>query len=225
MQGQTTANVLGEKRCTDPHTLLLLTDDTVDRSMYRQGIQLMSAPASSNFVKRDDRNSIYFDSGSGIRILNKSFTTCNNDWTIECWCYPLDNRSAGIYWQQLNSNYTGLLWGYSSSGTASASQMYLSSVNDGNWNLLSNVTTASSEAAVNTWSHRALVHDGTYIRAYTNGKLVNSWNVTSSWTFNGWSYIGYYYSGSPYWYGYLQDYRISDIARYNENFTPLVRLL
>jgi hypothetical protein len=38
MQGQTTANVLGEKRCTDPHTLLLLTDDIVDRSMYHHGL-------------------------------------------------------------------------------------------------------------------------------------------------------------------------------------------
>lgn len=76
----------------------------------------------------------------------------------------------------------------------------------------------------NTWSHVAIVFDGTNVRLYVNGdgtfenptisnKPHPSWPVG-----NRFLNVGYDADGAID--GYINDLRISDVAVYTANFTP-----
>ena len=220
MQGQTTANVVGEKRCTDPHTLLLLTDDIVDRSMYCNAI-ISHNVKSTTTRQRDGRNSLAFIEGmTSYLSLFKNFLIGTNSFTIEYWIYFIKGISGGATYHQPqshNSNWQGIILGYSDGNV-----LYFG--NNDSWNVFSSIKVFSITAS--TWAHCALVRDGASWRAYTNGVL--TWSATASASFPAESayetWIGHYHS-SGYFIGNLQDYRISDIARYTSNFTPPERFL
>ena len=61
MIGITNAQYTDIERCTDPHTLFLMTDKVVDRSKYNHGLETygrLTTDESFSFAKRDNRNSI-----------------------------------------------------------------------------------------------------------------------------------------------------------------------
>ncbi len=90
------------------------------------------------------------------------------------------------------------------------------SLND--WSFLS----SSGVVGRNTWSHVALVFDGTNVRLYVNGTFENP--AASSGPHPSWPVgdrflnVGYDHDGVAD--GYINDLRISDIAVYTANFTP-----
>lgn len=78
------------------------------------------------------------------------------------------------------------------------------------------VLTATTAVTVNTWNHVALVRNGTTLTWYINGtsagSATNSTNLSSTLGLN----IGDSGYGAG---GYLQDVRISNVARYTADFT------
>jgi hypothetical protein len=74
-----------------------------------------------------------------------------------------------------------------------------------------------------TWAHVALVRNSGTVTLYVNGTgyLVGSSQPDTEHTeaTNGYLVIGGYYTTSYLMNGYLQDFRISKIARYTGNFT------
>jgi len=88
-----------------------------------------------------------------------------------------------------------------------------------------NVDSAStSDVPLNTWTHIAATISGTTIKIYVNGAL-----STTSATFNGVDAgglnqienIGYAPTGlTPYFYGYISNYRLSNTVVYSSAFTP-----
>jgi len=84
---------------------------------------------------------------------------------------------------------------------------------------------ASMAFPQNTWTHVALVQTGTTLTMYINGTSVTSYNAitihpsdlgstTENWL--GQSQFG----GDPHFNGKIEEFRISNIARYTTNFTP-----
>lgn len=230
MVGITNAQKTDIERSNDPHTMLLLTDTAIDRSMYNRGLDVLSADqagalsvgTSTSFVGlRDGRKYMHFPGNANIRLCDKNLVPANHDWTLEVWIYPAQALgNACIFWQPVtNDSSYGLLWGYSEG----ARWLYLSN-NGSSWNILPS-SSCSNNNNYNVWKHMALVHKDAQLLCFTNGTLVATYNITNSWTFNGWAHIGRYAPAGYQFPGYMQDFRISDIARYTANFTPPQRLL
>ena len=90
---------------------------------------------------------------------------------------------------------------------------------------LNNSTAASGivgTAAINTWNHYALVRNGSNCSSYLNGTSIysgscDSVNIAGSNSLT----IGRAPAGLNYFYsGYIDEVRISNIARWTTNFTP-----
>ena len=224
MIGQTNAQSVDITRSTDPHTLFLMTDSVRDRSMYNWGLETfgsLSVNDSHSYAKRDGRNSIFFDGSSGIRLSNPNFISSSTNWTLEVWIQTGGDRNSAIFWTPINdSTPYGLLWGY----YQSAMRIYLAN-STSSWNYI-NGQNCNTENVHWVWRHQCLVRNGSTISAYINGTLVGSWTVTGDYTFTGYPWIGKYdNSANQYILAHIQDFRISDVARYTGNFTPPQRLL
>ena len=79
------------------------------------------------------------------------------------------------------------------------------------------------------WKHYAIVRYGDTLKAFENGILIFDRTYTQSLPAPpvditiGW----YHYNNVSYntLHAYIQDFRISDIARYTANFTPPIRFI
>ena len=153
-------------------------------------------------------SSIYFD-GTGDYLTCTTLPSISGDFTIESWCYYtnlntyitfFDNRNAGGYYFILDT--TG---NYIVSSTAGGTLL-----------------TGASGLSQNTWFHFALVRFNGILKLYLNGNQVGSSVSGQTSAMSGSFYIGRFndnYTGGDL-KGYLDDFRISIIARYTSNFTP-----
>ena len=80
--------------------------------------------------------------------------------------------------------------------------------------------TPTTAYADNVWHHCAVVNDGTTVKMYMNGTLLDSiaadeiHNDAAGITIGKRPHDGYR------WYGWMDDIRVSNIARYTADFTP-----
>lgn len=150
-------------------------------------------------------SSLYFDglSSSYIDFPYTAIVT-SGDETIEGWVYPL-TTATGTTWDNLGNTllYTssnGMTW-YHSGNTSPI------------W--------AANSAPINSWTHFAAVRSGTTCTLYSNGTAVGSASCPSP---LGSASItlrlgnAHWTTANPY-KGYLDDFRISNVARYGGNFT------
>ena len=85
--------------------------------------------------------------------------------------------------------------------------------------------TSSTIIAANTWVHLAFVRNATDVGFYINGVRDSNMNATKTeniFTTTGLNLIGYQ-EGQPsdhYYKGYLDELRISNVARWTSDFTP-----
>lgn len=157
-------------------------------------------------------SSAYFD-GTGDRLESPSLADLSGGpWTIEGWYYfNTDPNSATKLLWSLNDEAT---LGYAQLQTVSGTNtlrlqqrggLYLS---DGTYNF-----------DINTWYHIATVWDGT-MKVYVDGTAALSsttnviQNAGNGLTINGDG------GGSFTFAGYIDEFRISTVARYTSNFTP-----
>ena len=165
---------------------------------------------SSTKAKFGD-TSIYFD-GTGDYAIAENFAQLKGELTIEFWVNPsgLDPKN-GLFQQGLASG--GLSMRIETDGSLTVSKTSVS-------NYFSTSTTISA----NAWTHIALVYYSGVLKCYINGTADSATSTTSvNWTGTGNEFIlgARYASGSidlPMT-GYLDDFRISDFARYTANFT------
>ena len=165
------------------------------------------------FSKADGRWSNYFD-GSSV-LLNTSttstgFNLSSGSFTIEAWVYLTSVASFQYVLQLANTagNASGLVFGINSSG-----QPYI-----GNGVVLGK--SGSTAISANTWTHLAVVSDGTNIQFYTNGTANGSaqaFNPNTAQYF----YIGRDATGSNALTGYISNLRVTKSgALYSSSFTP-----
>lgn len=180
-----------------------------------------------------------FGSGSGQFIQATSDwikAAAHSDWnfgtgnfTIECWFNPSYNGFDILFSIGRDSTYRGLLFGFESVNHYPS--LWWS--NDGaNWDI-NNTTFASSAPSQASWHHVAIVRDGNTIHCYIDGTEQGSGQDISS--FNSLYFdasnsdlvigaaenddgsAGSFFNGAA---GDIDEFRLSNIARYTGNFTP-----
>ncbi len=77
----------------------------------------------------------------------------------------------------------------------------------------------SPTISANTWSHIAIVYTNSYTNLYVNGQKYPSSLCTSPQTFTNFT-LGAQQTGYFSLNGYIDEFRVSTIARYSSNFTP-----
>lgn len=192
----------------DKNTLLMLhgdslTDDSpYDRVITNNGVTVSTA--QSKFGGK----SLYFN-GSSAYLEVQCLITGGHPFTIDCWAYPTAKRNNTV-WSHGGTNVAAVQGGgleLFGEGTA----IYY----------CSGFLISGGSYTVNAWQHIALVGDGSRTTLYMNGKAVGTYT-------GGYDYASYPETiganasvyGQENFQGYIDELRISDIARWTADFTP-----
>ena len=212
----------------DLHTKLLLHGNSfIDGSKDKRVITNTKVAVSTAQSKFGD-SSFYFNGSAYLTIPGYDFGT--DDFTIDWWEYPTNanagTRFTNVYCTSYATQAGGLLTHlYYENGL----QVYLSNktggANASDWNVLAGETLGNN--VVNTWTHRAVVRSGSSLMFFKNGLLEYTYDIGTNkigyssdrpWGIGNWA-SDYMQTGYSYT-GYIDEFRISDIARWTESFTP-----
>lgn len=211
----------------DKHTKLLLHGDSFDdksldkRKITNNGVSVSTAQSKFG------GSSLYFDGSSYLTIPGYDFGA--EDFTLDWWEYPTNanagTRFTNVYCTSYSTQAGGLLTHLYASGL----KVYLSNKTGGastsDWNVLADKTLGAN--VLNTWTHRAVVRSGSNLLFFKNGTLEYTYDVGSNvvgysssrpWGIGNWA-SDLMTTGYPY-IGYLDEFRVSDVARWTTNFTP-----
>jgi len=179
----------------------------------------------------DATGSLYFDGTSDYlrSSLPASYWNLSGDFTIEFWINPIGNSQSGsVYYDIIGTSNNNVYIGSGQTGWVIAwSAQYglrFGWQNSNTWSI--DQSLHSTTPTFNTWAHIAVVRRGSTITGYING-IAGSTPITSSTNFTSSLYSLHIGSGAGHQNfalnGYLQDVRITTIARYTGTFTPPVR--
>ena len=153
----------------------------------------------------------YFNGTSAyLTAASSAVTLGTSDFTIEFWVYPLDVRTFSLYdsrTNETNPNGNGFVIGTS----ASQAWVVYQAAN----------RIVGPTVVANQWTHVAVTRSGSSVKMWINGVQVGStWTTTGSFS-DGATLIGTDYpKNARFVYGYIDDFRISQFARYVSTFTP-----
>jgi hypothetical protein len=158
--------------------------------------------------------SMYFDGTGDWLLINNNYLpviSSSGDMTIEMWLYPTSTSS----FQMLVAMAGG--------GTSSDFYFYISTggligIETGNGYRDS----ATSIITANTWQHVALTKSGSTYKIYVGGteRTITGIGTMLATLTNSALYIGAGNTGANLLTGYIDDLRVSNMLRYNGNFTP-----
>ncbi len=174
-------------------------------------ITVVGSPTISTAQSKFGAGSLRVSSGNYLRINSTSTLDMSGKkpFTFECWVYLTSGHSSvgGILSMRSSAVYCPFVVKELSTFIGNGS------LND--WSFLSGYGVVGR----NTWSHVAIVFDGTNVRLYVNGDGTVAVNLHPSWPVgNRFLNVGYDHDGVID--GYINDLRISDVAVYTSNFTP-----
>jgi hypothetical protein len=219
---QTTLTVPTTPLTAVSNTALLLnfTNGGIIDNTAKNVLETVGNAQISTSVKKYGTGSLAFD-GTGdylqTKALNENLNLGTGDFTIEGWFY-LNTTPSTMGLLQMSSTAGGFAANQSANiGIATASST--------TWQIYAKNTftiSSSTTVPVTTWTHFALVRNGTTTVLYIGGSSVIT--LTSDSTNYNTPYIGIggiYDSSSYLLNGYIDDFRITKgIARYASNFTP-----
>lgn len=144
----------------------------------------------------------------GYRIeADQALVPASGEWTVEGWFYDEDNTSETYIWGQssgqTNAVYCRLGADYIRFDLAGTGNIY-----------------AGGFTLTNTWNHIAIVRESNTIKMYVNGQVQASTLSVTSIDTTGNFLLGTRTSSTGGHKGYIDEFRISDTARYTSNFTP-----
>lgn len=209
------------RKCTrDANTKLLLKfDDGVtdvsgnDVALVSQGVT--TSDAQSKFGGKSG----YFNGSTAwIDFTVKSVFNPNADWTIDWWEYVETIVQTACIYNQTNGTYNndrGILLGYQSS--SNNEYAYVTDSASG-WTIADSKTMGT--LTTGQWVHRAVVRSGNTYYTFRNGTQQATWTSTKSILSTATlGTIGRYANGIKYYKGYIDEFRISDVARWTSSFT------
>ena len=199
---------------TNTKLLLNMADGQAIDSAAQNNITLVANADTSTTQKKFGTASLALDgTGDYVTLPYQSFAPFGTgNLTIEGWVYFTANDNGGGVFQlsngYLNSQVRGPTLGLDGStdkwrwyyGTSSASH-------------------GSIGPSVDTWYHFAWVRNSGTSKVYIDGTEILTASDTTNYT-DTYFTIGAYYSSSLELNGYIDEFRISHVARYTSNFTP-----
>lgn len=196
-----------QEEANDPHTLLLIHGNEIaDASMY--DVPLVNNGAAVSMEQSKFGNgSLYFDGNSNLQATKNYFITGTEDFTIEWWEYLPQSVSGGCSFS-LCSVPEFLVYYTEQDLQAWISPSYAGDV--------------IAQQILGQWTHRALVRNINTLMFFANGTKTFQGEYTSAVpeTQNYGCFVGGRVNNTQPFYGYIEEFRISDIARWNSDFTP-----
>jgi hypothetical protein len=154
---------------------------------------------------------------------SSAFDLSTGDWTVECWAYAtVLNQANNLF------AITSTASAYAQARVIpqeDGSALFLTQDSGGNW--IYTTSSAAGTFATNTWQHVAAVRAGNLFRLYVNGTSVISFTSASALNSgsglttigaaiqNGSTTTGNSTVGSQTWQGYIDDFRVTKVARYS----------
>ena len=197
---------------TNTKLLLNMADGQAIDSAAQNNLTLYGNANTSTDQAKFGDTSLHLDgSGDYINVLPSGRGNIYN-YTVEQWLYPTRNYSGGGHFDRIWSSGTAINNSVMLHfDTTTAPKIVLRS-ND------SIIWTSSVSISLNAWTHVAVSCDANGTRLYiagteraTSSTVVNLRNLA----FN----IGTSDKSQGFFQGYIDDFRISDFARYTGNFT------
>jgi hypothetical protein len=186
-----------------------------DAGRTQKGIQAIGNTNVSTTQSKFGGSSAYFDgTGDYLTVADNASLTFAGDHTIECWIrlnatpgFPSNNT---IY----HSNFLFYLAYYNNGGAFYELDVFL-----GGQNQVSTSGSGSLSLSTNTWYHIAFVKNSGNYKIFLDGVIRANTNYDAQLVSQAGNYVG----GSPV-YGstnwFIDEYRISNTARYTAAFTP-----
>ena len=206
----------------DDNTLLLLHfegtnasreffDDTGTRS--KLPISQVGDAQISTAEKKFGSSSLYLDgTGDYLQLTyTNSLILRLSDWCIEMWIYPQRNNVLQYLYEGANTTNVG------------APTIQITSTGALQWwtGGALRITGSANSVTTNTWHHIAMVRTGNDHKLYLNGVQQSStWTNSSTLNHLAAHKIGAAYNGTSPFQGYIDEVRVSRVARYTASFTP-----
>jgi hypothetical protein len=201
----------------DANTLLLIHADGTDASTFFEddnGVRAQKGIIAVGNAQLDTAQSKFggasalFDGTSDYLTIPNAGFNFAGDFTIEFWARHAAINDQQVYFDFRNDTRNHIIF-YLTSGNK------LEYFDDG-------VYTGTTNIAANTWYHIALSRSGSALRLFING--TQEWNNTNSrsHTNSGTVFIGISYdlTSSNSMNGHIDEFRVSNLARYTAGFTP-----
>jgi len=210
------------------HTLLLLHMDGAengtiftDSSFYGWGVTNLNAITSTAQSKIGGASGFFNGSNADLSVQNSSnFDFGSGDFTIDFWYQPAATGSyRGIISRQsgswppwtINDNNSGYVDFAFCSGTCGSSWETFGGLGSPNLHL--------GTPQVGVWHHYAVVRNGNTFYGFKDGVITSTGTDSNPIaTGSGSLLIGAY--ASYYLSGYIDEFRVSNFARWTANFTP-----
>lgn len=199
----------------DSNTLLLLHGDAIIDSSGKAHSITNNGVTVSTAQSKFGGKSLYFSGNACLSITSNLFSICNGDFTIDWWQYRQNTGTLGCF-NVLNAAGFSQFLIQHGGGT----KLY-GSYTGSAWDVVSGASAFT--LAQNTWVHCAIVKSGNTIATYQGGVKVWSGAVSNSFAAGtGQVLIGCHAdpSNRDYFKGYIDEFRISNVARWTGNFTP-----
>jgi len=162
-------------------------------------------------------SSIEFDgTGDSLDIADSTdFDFGTGNFTFEFWVYKTASGKAAIFETRASDDNDGFNLEFNSTGNG-AFEWYDTSIASGN-----DLPKDGSAIALNTWTHFAVVRNGSSCKMYRDGTAVGTEKDvgTDSQVSAGTPTIGESAAGANDFQGFLDEIRLSSTARYTGNFT------
>lgn len=195
----------------DNNTLLMLHgNEFVDVSPMKKKITNQGVTISEE-THFQGQKSFYFDGSTKVvQVEPPAYDFGAGDFTIDWW----ENCTTGV---RFSTNYSleegGILLGYD--GKA----LYIGE--PGKWEIFYNQT--AFNVTPGQWVHWAVVRNGSTFTSYRNGKRFWSGTSDKRIYFDAtdiWSIGNYRPDGISAFKGYIQEFRVSNVARWTSDFDP-----
>ncbi len=217
----------------DANTLLLIHADGTDATTFFEDDNGVRAPIgirANNQVKisttqsRVGGSSIEYDGNDDFLTL-ATLPTITGDCTIEFWgrfdILPWNQTLGGgsymIAYTRASTDYLMI----NRSGAGSQVNFQIAT-----GNRYGSFTKSGVNLAINTWYHMAIVRNGGVWKAFFNGTELSTFTNDSNFTNSGrtedvaFTTIGRFVDSRGSWDGHMDEFRVSNSARYTGDFTP-----
>ena len=224
----------------DSNTLMLLNFEGANASTTfidsagrtQKGVSAVgNAQVSTAQSKFGGASSLYDGNGDYLQLANSNdFNFGSGNWTAEFWWYQPSNVAAGIYPTIICFGALSSDTGFLISSEPTTNKVNLISSANGSSGMTVNATSGNISAA--TWNHIAVVVNSSVATIYVNGTASGTGYGAVPKSSTGQMYIGGGLGGLSSGTlsstsatvvnlnGYLDEIRISNIARYTAAFTP-----